>query len=115
MARTAARKTRKPTTAAPTNPPESAQNNDIFGAYGDAIDGQELVSNVDLNDHDLIRTTLKEIMRDPGAPAAAKAQAARTLAEMVGALGRHAPPPTQADKPLTEMTREELEKELLRS
>lgn len=63
-------------------------------------------------DVDLVRETLRAICRDAGAPAAARAQAARTLAEMVGALGRHAAPPAPAGKPLADMTRDELEREL---
>ena len=58
---------------------------------------------------------VRQIMRDGAAPAAARAQAARTLAEMVGALGRHAAPPASEAKPVAEMTREELEAELARS
>lgn len=66
------------------------------------------------NDADLslARQTLRDIMRDPLASAAAKASAARTLAEMAGALGRHAKPPADSDRPLHEMTRAELEQAL---
>lgn len=66
----------------------------------------------DGQDVDLVRETLRAICRDANAPAAARAQAARTLAEMVGALGRHAAPPAPAGKALADMTREELEAEL---
>jgi hypothetical protein len=67
-------------------------------------------------DIDLVRATLREVMADPTAPAAARAQAARTMAEMLGALGRHAPPPedTGSTAPLRELSRQELERELLR-
>lgn len=63
-------------------------------------------------DVDLVRETLRAICGDQTAPAAARAQAARTLAEMVGALGRHAAPPAGAGKALADMTRDELEAEL---
>ena len=59
---------------------------------------------------DFITETLRGIMADATAPAAARAQAARTLAEMVGALGRHSAPPGDADtKPVAELSRAELE------
>ncbi|GKT31947.1 hypothetical protein ADUPG1_006255 [Aduncisulcus paluster] len=64
------------------------------------------------SDTDLARFALRLILQDKTAPAASRAAAARTLAEMAGALGRHAPPPSKASKPITEMTREELEAEL---
>lgn len=66
----------------------------------------------DPQDVDLVRETLRAICRDTTAPAAARAQAARTLAEMVGALGRHAAPPPPPGKPLSELKRDELEAEL---
>jgi len=68
----------------------------------------------DLQDIDFIKETLRSIMRDADAPAAAKAQAARTLAEMMQALGRHAAPATATDKPIADMGRDELEAELAR-
>ena len=68
----------------------------------------------DGQDADLARETLRAVCRDGTAPAAARAQAARTLAEMAQALGRHAPLTAPAGKPLTQMTREELEAELTR-
>lgn len=93
------------------------------GAYGDSLtnsvqsvrilpDGQ---NSADAQDVDLVRETLRAICRDPSAPAAARAQAARTLAELANALGRHAPPPPPpVTKPLAQMTRAELEAELAR-
>lgn len=63
-------------------------------------------------DVDLIKETLRGIMRDNDAPAAARAQAARTLAELAGVLGRHAKPPAPAGKPIAEMSRAEIEAEL---
>ncbi len=62
-------------------------------------------------DKALIRLTLRQIMTDPTAPAAAKAQAARTLAEMVGQLGRNAKPPSDG-KPVGSLTRAEIMAEL---
>ncbi|WP_394700784.1 hypothetical protein [uncultured Cohaesibacter sp.] len=59
----------------------------------------------------MIRLTLRQIMTDPTAPAAAKAQAARTLAEMVGQLGRNAKPPSDG-KPVGSLTRAEIMAEL---
>lgn len=60
----------------------------------------------------LVVFSLRQILTDAGASAAAKASAARTLAEIEGVLGRHAAPPKDASKPLASMTREELEAEL---
>lgn len=65
-----------------------------------------------LDNKALVVQTLRSILTDTTASAAAKASAARTLAEIEGALGRHAAPPASSAKPLTEMTREELEAEL---
>jgi len=65
-------------------------------------------------DIELIKQTLRDIMGDKAAPAAAKAQAARTLAEMVQALGRHAAPATAPDRPIADMGAAELEAELAR-
>jgi hypothetical protein len=63
-------------------------------------------------DADLVKETLRLIMRDPLAPAAAKAQAARTMAEMLMMLGRAQQPPVDPSKPITELTRSALEAEL---
>lgn len=60
----------------------------------------------------LVVFSLRQILTDAGASAAAKASAARTLAEIEGVLGRHASPPKDTSKPLASMTREELEAEL---
>jgi len=61
----------------------------------------------------LVAATLKRIMRDKTSPAAAKAQAARTLAEMSRALGRHQDPNDAPIKPVRALTRAELEAELV--
>lgn len=58
-----------------------------------------------------IQAALRGIIADTAAPAAARAQAARTLAEMLGALGRHSAPPRRQRRAVTELSREELEAE----
>ena len=68
----------------------------------------------DFENKDLVVYSLRQILLDTGASAAAKASAARTLAEIEGVLGRHAAPPKDSTKPLAAMTREELEAELAR-
>ena len=57
---------------------------------------------------DIARQTLIAVCQDATAPASAKASAARTLAEMAGAIGRHAEKPSTG-KDLADMTLEELE------
>jgi hypothetical protein len=54
---------------------------------------------------------LQSVALDGDAPAAARAQAARTLLEFVGAIGRHAPEPAAktATKPAAEMSLAELD------
>lgn len=68
------------------------------------------------DDRELAVAALRAVCQDADAPAAARAQAARTLLEMAGALGRHAPPPASAgrDRPSHEMTRDELRAEIAR-
>lgn len=66
-----------------------------------------------LTDTELARRALRAVLVDPLAPAASRAQAARTLAEIAGALGRHAQAPREALGPLTDMTPEQLRAELL--
>lgn len=79
---------------------EQAFNSDLANAPSDA---------------DLVREALRQMVASATTPPAARAQAARTLAEMAGLLGRHSAPPTDQGKPVAEMTRAELEAELLRS
>ena len=57
---------------------------------------------------------LRAIVSDMQAPAAARASAARTLAEIEGRLGRHAPPPPRATVTVDQLTRAELVAELER-
>lgn len=73
-------------------------------------------ADADAQDVDLAREVLRAVARDKTAPAASRTAAARTLAEMAGALGRHSAPPQDKHlRPLGEMTREELLAELARS
>jgi len=51
--------------------------------------------------------TLHQILVDKGAPAAARVQAARTVLEMSGEIGRHKRS-AEDERPLSEMTAEEL-------
>lgn len=67
-----------------------------------------------LDDHQLVVFSLRSILIDPTSSPASKASAARTLAEINGQLGKNAKPPAETGKPLSEMTRDELEAELLR-
>lgn len=64
------------------------------------------------DDLTIAQNVFRQVAADINAPAAARVQAARTLAEMAGALGRNAKPPAERGKPLAEMTRAELEAEL---
>lgn len=72
----------------------------------------DLALTPDSQDADLARQALRAILKDAAAPAPARAAAARTLAEMAGALGRHAAPPAPLGRPISEATRAELEAEL---
>jgi hypothetical protein len=62
-----------------------------------------------------VRAQLTAILGDPNAPAATRGQAARTLAEMDGLIGRHQAAPDRAgDVPPAELSRAELVAELAR-
>lgn len=79
----------------------------------DNSDKSNCPTNVELSDDaELAKQALRDVIRDANAPAAAKAQAARTLAELAGAIGRNAKPPADAGRPLGELTRADLEAEL---
>lgn len=67
----------------------------------------------ELDDTALARDTLRAVCRDRNAPAAARAQAARTLAEMTGALTAGRRGPDDAPPPV-EMTVEDMRRELSR-
>ena len=58
---------------------------------------------------ELAKQTLCSICLAQDAPSNAKATAARTLLELVGALGRHADPASMNTLPASEMTLEQLE------
>ncbi len=58
---------------------------------------------------ELAQTALVEVCKAPKTPAAARAQAARTLLEMTGAIGRHAKPAEDEDaKDLATMSKDEM-------
>jgi hypothetical protein len=62
-----------------------------------------------------VREQLDAILADPTAPAATRGQAARTLAEMDGLIGRHQAAPDRAgDTPTGELSRADLLAELTR-
>lgn len=63
-------------------------------------------------DVDFVKKILRDLLSDPDAPSSARAAAARTLAELSGALGRHAPPPAPPARPVAQMTLAEIEAEL---
>jgi hypothetical protein len=64
---------------------------------------------------DIAQQALVEIASDPDAPSAARASAARTLLEMEGAIGRNQTPPSVTeDRPLSSLSRADLEAELSR-
>lgn len=60
-----------------------------------------------------VRAALALLLADSATPAAARVNAARTLAELDGMIGRHAlPPPASASAPVSTLTRTELIAEL---
>jgi hypothetical protein len=69
----------------------------------------------DLTDAELVRQALRAILQDDTAGAQARATAARTLAEMAGAMGRHSEKPTDPTRRLADLSRAELERELAAS
>lgn len=62
-------------------------------------------------DESLARDTLRAVAQDSAAPAAARAQAARTLLELAGRLGPQAERGT-SDRPVSDLSRAEIEAEL---
>jgi hypothetical protein len=79
-----------------------------------ATDSRVRLADMIINENTILRMLamsrgrIKAIPRGP--EDAAKASAARTLAEMAGALGKHsAPPPASTAKPIQEMTLEDLQ------
>ena len=73
---------------------------------------------LDLPTKDVIRAvatkTLVEVSKDTKAPAAARAAAARTLLESLGDIGRLQAVKGHGDRPLSEMTQQEIEDEIRR-
>ena len=65
-----------------------------------------------LDDLELAKQALRDVLQDGTAPAAARAAAARTMLELNGALGRNAAPPIDSGKGTSELSRAELEAEL---
>lgn len=61
-----------------------------------------------------VTALLRSLANDPDAGAAARASAARTLAEIEGRIGRHAPPPERQTTDVAVLTRAELVRELER-
>lgn len=75
--------------------------------------------NNDLSTRDRLRraavSALETVATDAGAPAAARAQAARTLLELLGELGRNAAPGGElAERDVSTMSAQELDQELAR-
>jgi hypothetical protein len=70
------------------------------------------MTELSINNQEIAVQTLRSVMADEAAPAAAKAQAARTLLELEGALGKHQAPPTSERQDLSAMSRSELLAEL---
>ena len=66
----------------------------------------------DAQDTENTRKTLQAIADDPSAPASARVQAARTLAEMSGQIGR-LQRTADGQRPVRDLTRAELEAELV--
>lgn len=64
------------------------------------------------SDESIARQALRDILADRTAPAAAKASAARTLAEMAGVIGRHSRPGDDDLPNSFEMSRAEINAEL---
>jgi hypothetical protein len=83
-------------------------------------DGQSLQSLSGLKslsgdeDTRLALDTLRTVSEDSEAPAAARAQAARTMLEIKGLIGRHAAAPADTTASLSTMSRADLEAELAR-
>ena len=63
-------------------------------------------------DIELIKKTLREVMRDKDSPASARASAATKLADIIGAGARHASPATSASRPISELSAAELQSEI---
>ena len=72
-----------------------------------------MTDQTDQNDAELGRETLREVMRDKGATASARAQAARTLAEITQMVGRdRKDAPGDPGRDIADMSAADLEAEL---
>lgn len=85
-----------------------------FGVLGKWSVFNMLVDNTGLKNpshglKDLVVETLKSVCEDLNAPAAARAQAARTLAEVSGLLGKYQAPPTDEETHSELLTESELD------
>ena len=58
---------------------------------------------------EIVIKTLQDVCLDTAAPAAARAQAARTLAEVSGLLGKYQAPPSDDETPSELLTENELD------
>ncbi len=111
--KTPAKPRAKPATAKPRAPDAvTATGEEVIKPRQTDVTPINIADPVDTQDADLARETLRAVCRDPAAPAAARAQAARTLAEMAQALGRHAAPVAADRPPVGGMDRAALEREL---
>jgi hypothetical protein len=73
----------------------------------------DLTNQTGVDDEGLALDTLRAVCQDPNAPAAARAGAARTILEARQVIGRHAAQGSDlSDKPLSALSRDELEAEL---
>lgn len=66
----------------------------------------------DATDLDLAKAALRSILRDPDAQPAARANAARTMLEITGALGRYAAAPVDANRQTSAMSIADIKAEL---
>lgn len=73
-----------------------------------------MTEEISTSDRDLVLQTLRGVCLDDDAPAAARAQAARSLAEIVGLLGRLQASPLEAGRSMTELSAAELDAEIAR-
>jgi hypothetical protein len=95
----------------PKAKPEAEQDlvymaSNAFGGpdgYGDFLD---------LDDAELVKASLRNVLKDKASTPAAIASAARTLAEISGLIGRNSKPPADQTKPLASLSRDQLEAEL---
>jgi len=66
----------------------------------------------DIPDKELCKQALRRIIRDPNSQSAAVSQAARTLLELSGDIGKNARPPVDPNAGSSTLTRAEMERQL---